>query len=133
MDSQLLLAKLFKFAGKTCLTLLVLCILFQAIFVAMAYAASRMTEPPACQVGFSFPLPFATCPGFGFDPSLDYALALPGAVLALPLILPGLITDQSSPIQPFVWIPLIIHIFAWAYLIHLFIRKYRARTNDQVS
>ena len=55
------------------------------------------------------------------------------AVLALPLILPGLITGQSSPIQPFVWIPLLIHIFAWAYLIHLFINKYRARTKNQVS
>ncbi|MGI9463893.1 MAG: hypothetical protein ACR2OM_08135 [Aestuariivirgaceae bacterium] len=121
------MVQLLKTAGKACLTLLVLCIVFQIMFVAMAYTASLATEPPACQVGFSFPLPFASCPGFGFDASLDYMLALPGAVLALPFILPSLISETSSPIQPFVLIPLVIHIFAWGYLIFLFIRWWRSR------
>ena len=67
--------------GRLCFGLLVLCIMFQAIYVAMAWAVSRFTDPPACQVGFAFPLPFASCPQLGFGPEIDYALALPGAVL----------------------------------------------------
>ncbi len=106
--------------------LLIACVIFQAMFVAMAYAASRLTEPPACQVGFAFPLPFATCPGFGFDPSFDYALALPGAVLALPFALPRLISDPSSAIQPFVGIPVVINVLGWGYLIASLLGRWKS-------
>jgi hypothetical protein len=108
---------LISVAGKFCLSLLVLCLVFQVMFVAMAYAVARFTEPAACQIGYSFPLPFAVCPGLGFGFWVDYALVLPGAVLGFPFILPSLLTDITSSLQPFVLVPLLIHLFGWGYLI----------------
>lgn len=116
--------RLFEFAGRLSLTLLLLCAVFHATFLAMAFAVEKLTDPPACKVAMAFPLPYAICPGFGLDPSVEYAMALPGAVLALPLLLPGLVTDASSAMEPYVIAPFLLHILGWGYLIvHLITRK----------
>ena len=112
-----MLWRIYELIGKFCLAILLMCIVYQVTFLAMAYAAEHLTDPPACQVRFAFPLPFAVCPGFRLGLSVDYAMALPGAVLALPFLLPGLLADTGSSLQLFVAIPVLIHIFAWSYLI----------------
>ena len=112
--------------GRLCLGLLVLCLMFQIIYVAMAWGLSKLTDPPACQVGFAFPLPFATCPRLGFGLEIDYALALPGAVLAFPFILPGLLTSTNSALQPFIIAPTLIHLLAWGYVVYRVVTKFRA-------
>ncbi len=119
--------RLLEIAGRLSLALLVLCILFHATFLAMAYAAEKLTDPPACKVAFAFPLPFAVCPGFGFGTTTEYLMALPGAILALPLLLPGLITDLSSSPQPYIILPVIVHVLGWGYLLASFFRRSRAR------
>ena len=111
--------------GRLSFGLLVLCIMFQAIYVAMAWAVARFTDPPACQVGFAFPLPFASCPQLGFGLAVDYALALPGAVLAFPFILPNLLTTANSALQPFIVVPTLIHLFAGGFVLHWALRKVR--------
>ena len=115
--------QLFGILGRFCLALLLLCVVFHAMYLAMAYVVQLTTDPPKCQVAFAFPLPFASCPKFGFPPDLDYALALPGAILAFPFVLPGLITDTGSSLQPFVLLPTVLHVFGWGYLLTLLISK----------
>ena len=115
-------------SGRWCLILLILCLIFQVMFVAMAYAVARFTDPPACQIGYAFPLPFAECPGLRLASWAEYALALPGGVLALPFVLPNLVTTATSPIQPFVLIPLVIHLFAWGYALGWLIKRIRAQS-----
>jgi len=111
------LERLVEFAGKLCLALLAFCAVFQALFLGMAYAVERLTDPPACQVAYAFPMPFAVCPGFGLDATLEYLMTLPGAVLALPLLLPDLLSDASSVMRLYILIPLLVHVMAWGYLI----------------
>lgn len=112
-----------EFAGRLCLTLVVLCIVYQVMFLAMAFAAEHYTEPPACAVAFDFPMPYAVCPGFGLDGTVEYFMALPGAVLALPFLLPGLLTDASAALQVYVIAPMLVHVLAWGYLIVALIRR----------
>lgn len=117
------MGRLIEFAGKLCLTLLVLCIVYQVMFLTMAFAVERYTDPPACAVAFDFPLPFAVCPGFGLDTTVAFLMALPGAVLALPFLLPGVMTDASSAMQVYITIPMLVHVLAWGYLIISLIRR----------
>ena len=109
-------SQLVSFAGRLCLAILALCIVFHLTYLGMAYAVEQLTEPPKCQVAYSFPLPFAACPGFGLSANADYALALPGAILAFPFVLPGLLSDANSGLQLFVLAPAALHIVGWGYL-----------------
>ena len=122
-----MVTKIWTIAGRFCLLILFCCAIFQIMFVTMAYMVELFTDPPACQVRYAFPLPFAFCSGFNFGPQIDYALALPGAILAFPLILPNLIRDTSTSLQPFVIVPLIIHLIAWSYLAQILYRRWRSR------
>ena len=121
------MAKIWIAAGRLCLLILICCAVFQAMFLAMAYVAEMYTDPPACQVRYAFPMPFASCGGFNFGPQIDYALALPGAVLAFPFILPNLIRDTGSTMQPFVIVPTLIHLIGWSYLAYAVVRRWRKR------
>ena len=112
-----------EFAGRLCLTLLVLGILYQVMFLAMAFAVERYTDPPACAVAYAFPMPYAVCPGFGLSTTVEYIMALPGAVLALPFLLPGLLTDASSAMQVYVIAPVLLHVLGWGYLIVTLIKR----------
>ena len=99
-----------------CFWLLVACIVYQVIFIAMAWAAAHMTTPPVCEVGYAFPIPFANCPGLQLGLQVDYAMALPGAIIALPFILPGLLQSGSGEVQPFTLIPLAIYLLAAVHI-----------------
>ncbi|MDH3741076.1 MAG: hypothetical protein OER56_05705, partial [Hyphomicrobiales bacterium] len=110
------MGRVIEFAGRLCLTLLVLCIVYQVMFLAMAFAVQQLTDPPACVVAVDFPMPYAVCPGFGLDSTVEYFMALPGAVLALPFLLPGLTADTGSAMLTFVSV-MLVHVLGWGYLI----------------
>lgn len=105
---------LFRIA-ELCFWLLAACILFQVLFVGMAYAVGQFTEPPACSVGYAYPLPFATCPGLRLGLQVDFVLALPGAVIALPFVLPQMLAAPGTEVQPYVLIPVVIYGLAALY------------------
>lgn len=117
------MGRVIEFAGRLCLTLLVLCIVYQVMFLAMAFAVEHYTDPPACAVANAFPIPYAVCPGFGLNATVEYLMALPGAVLALPFLLPGLLTDANSAMQIYVIAPVLLHVLGWGYLIVTLIKR----------
>ena len=107
--------------------LLVACIIYQVIFVAMAWAATHMTDPPVCQVGYAFPIPFASCPGLQLGLQVDFAMALPGAVIALLFILPGLLQSASGEIEAFALIPVAIYLLAALHVARVLAARTRNR------
>lgn len=117
------MGQVIEFAGRLCLTVLVLCIMYQVMFLAMAFAAQYFTDPPACAVAYAFPMPYAVCPGFGLSTTMEYLMALPGAVLALPFLLPGLLTDANSAMQVYVIAPVLLHVLGWGYLIATLVKR----------
>ena len=120
------MAALFKLACW-CFQILIACVVFQVIFVAMAWALAQLTDPPACTVGYAFPIPFAACPGLQLGLEVDYALAIPGAIIALPFILPGLLQSAGSEIQPYTLIPVVIYLLAVLHVArHLYAARRRA-------
>ncbi len=105
----------FSWLCRFSFVILVLCAVFHLFYLGLGYIVAKTTDPPRCQVGFDWPLPFATCPGLNFGAQIDLALSIPGAILAFPFIAKQLYQSGSAPVL-YITIPVLIHLFAWLFV-----------------
>ncbi len=115
---------LIRIAGW-CFWLLAACVVFQAVYVLMAFGLAQVTDPPVCTVGYAFPIPFASCPGLRLGLQVDYALAIPGAVIALPFVVPQMLAGGGRDIQAMVLLPAAIHALAAFHIVFRLWRRAR--------
>ena len=117
--------RIFVILGAISFWLIVCCAMFQLCFLAMAWLTGMLTEPPACEVRSAWPFPYAACPGMSWGPQMQYALALPGAVLALPFIAYKMLANDPGSMQPFALVAISLHVFAWLYALRAVLMRSR--------
>lgn len=112
------MTRLLTILAGACFALLCFCAVFHALYLAGAWVVEMATSPPACVVRLAWPFPYARCAGLAWSDDIDYALSLPGALLALPMIVFKLWRLAPPGMAMTIAAGMAVHALGWGYALY---------------